>query len=54
MISWLSHDRSAVNSHAAVSGSHMNFRDLSWWPPLFSPQIAKLKENLLDTVILPL
>ena len=29
--------RSERGHHSAVRGLPMNFRDLSWWPPLFLP-----------------
>ena len=34
---WPPWPRSDRGNHSAVRGWPMNFRDLSWWPPLFFP-----------------
>ena len=42
--------RSERGHHSAVHGLLMNFRDLSWWPPLFSPhKMAKKITDYRDT-----
>ena len=45
--------RSERGHHSAVRGLPMNFRDLSWWPPLFFPTQNGWKKSLM-IVTLPL